>query len=192
MITYEPGPLLHCVTMFVHVRITEWHYATVPEPPRPEVTLTLVRYNVRGYAAPCYRVTRLLLQCCVRPHIVTILVCRPHNADKCYPSVTLSEMCHSYRDIRHYDISSTYCYGRGESFPPDVNKSYRPNKDKCEIKFRKSKYTYNPDHSSYDALFITVQRCLGCSCGAETAPLAWWLGDTKTAGCQVGFCQALT
>ena len=42
------------------------------------------------------------------------------------------------------------------------------------------------DLRSYDALFITVEPCLGHCCGAETALLAWWLGDTKTTGCQVG------
>ena len=42
------------------------------------------------------------------------------------------------------------------------------------------------DVRSYDALFITVEPCLGHCCGAETALLAWWLGDTKTTGCQVG------
>ena len=31
------------------------------------------------------------------------------------------------------------------------------------------------DLRSYDALFITVEPCLGRCCGAETALLAWWL-----------------
>ena len=31
------------------------------------------------------------------------------------------------------------------------------------------------DLRSYDALFITVEACLGRCCGAETALLAWWL-----------------
>ena len=79
----------------IRTPITAYQYVIVLEPPRSRRNVTLVRYNVRGYAfnivLPRYVIASSVLTLFLGRGQAAV---RPHNAEKCYLSDTLSEACY--------------------------------------------------------------------------------------------------